>query len=140
MDIEDNKQIIQRYFDEVLNGDHYSNLDGMVHDDFYGSNKLDEIRGKEIRKQHGTEIWLAFPDYRNEVKELIAERDKVVVYSKFTATHTGMPFMGCPPTGKKVDIDIVANYRLKDGKIIRGKVLQDMFQLFQQLGFYPLVG
>jgi len=136
MGIEENKKIIQRYF-EAMEAEDYDSLSKIFHEDFFGDNKLGDISGLEQRKQHQKYFLSIFPDIRNEPIEIIAERDKVVVYSTISGTHTGGDFMGQPASGKKFAIDSVAIYAIKDGKIASGKVVQDLLSEYQQLGFYP---
>jgi predicted ester cyclase len=137
MGIEENKKVLQRYFDEVMNGRDYTNIDELMHDDFNGKPGNESISGKESHKQYSKWWYSVFPDGRNELKEMIAEGDKVVAYSVNTGTHTGADFFGQPASGKKFEFGIMAIYTFKDGKLISGRVIPDQLSAFQQLGFYP---
>lgn len=48
----------------------------------------------------------AFPDMRMKVEDLIAEGDKTVARTRITGTHQGR-FMGIPPTGASVDVQLI---------------------------------
>ena len=137
MGIEENKKILQRYIDEVQNRRDLTKLEEILHEGFYGDNKLGGISGKPAYKQFGDWITSVFPDIRNEPKEIIAEGDKVVLYSTISGTHTGGEFMGQPASGRRFEIDSIAIYTFKEGKLFSGKVVQDMLSEYQQLGFYP---
>jgi steroid delta-isomerase-like uncharacterized protein len=58
----------------------------------------------------------SFPDVRIEIKEMIAEGDKVVLYSVLHGTHSG-PFLDVAATGKTLVISFMDIYTIKDGKI-----------------------
>jgi len=58
-----------------------------------------------------------FPDITVEIFDQVAEGDKVTTRKAFYATHTG-EFMGIPPSGKKVTINVIDIIRLKDGKYV----------------------
>ncbi len=47
--------------------------------------------------------------------------------------HIG-EFAGIPATGKEVDVPVVVNYDVEDGKIKRGRVYMEMPVLLEQLG------
>ena len=52
-------------------------------------------------------------------RDVLVERDDIVVSNwTLTGTHTGAPFFGVPPSGKKVTINGTAILRFKDGKIV----------------------
>ncbi len=57
-----------------------------------------------------------FPDYRFEIREVVSERNKVVVRYIFNGTHRGT-FMGVEPTNRAVSIWGVGWYRVEGGKI-----------------------
>ena len=57
-----------------------------------------------------------FPDAQHEIRDIFSQGDKVVarIYSK--ATHTGEVF-GIAPTGRQVELEGIAIYRIESGKI-----------------------
>lgn len=58
----------------------------------------------------------AFPDTRHEIRDLIAEGDRVVARTYAEATHTGEIF-GIAATGKRVSLEAISIYRIADGRI-----------------------
>jgi hypothetical protein len=65
--------------------------------------------------------------------EIIAEGDRVVLRCTLTGTHEG-PFMGIPPTGKRIEVTEIHIYRLKDGKAVEHRVGRDDLGAMRQLG------
>jgi steroid delta-isomerase-like uncharacterized protein len=77
----------------------------------------------------------AFPDFRHNIEDMVAEEgeDKVTVRFNITATHKG-EFQGIPPTGKKVSMSAMEFMTIIDGKITEEWVSLDMMGLMQQIG------
>ena len=64
-----------------------------------------------------TLIWKrAFPDWRDEIEELIAERDLVMLRIRATGTHLGR-LAGIAPTGERCTWGMIEMVRVRDGKI-----------------------
>ena len=79
----------------------------------------------------------AFPDMRMDIEDLIASGDKTVARVKVTATHQG-DFMGVPPTGARVVIQLIDIMRFDDaGLVCEHWGVTDMLSLMQQLGVVP---
>ena len=78
----------------------------------------------------------AFPDWRSDLQQLIAEND--VVAENFVAhgTHSAA-LMGETPTGKHVVLRGVNIFRIADGKIVERWGRLDHLGLLQQLGLAP---
>jgi steroid delta-isomerase-like uncharacterized protein len=79
----------------------------------------------------------AFPDWRMTVEDLIAGEDKTVARVKATGTHKG-EFMGVPPTGTRVDVQLIDIMRFDGaGLVCEHWGVADMLSLMQQLGVVP---
>jgi len=79
----------------------------------------------------------AFPDMRMDVEDLIASENKTVARVKATATHQG-EFMGVPPTGARVEVQLIDVMRFNDaGLVCEHWGVTDMLSLMQQLGVVP---
>ncbi len=68
------------------------------------------------------------------VKEVIANKDKVMVAWTFEGTLTGKPFFGVPASGQKVKIDIVDWWKVENGKFVEHWDVIDWISLLSQLG------
>ena len=138
MSIEENKVIMQRYFDELMNNGNYSKADEILHQDFIAV-AAGGLKGIDGHKQYRDSVLSIVSDGHIEVQEIAAEEDKAIVFSEWSAIHDKGNFLGVPPTGKKVTFNMVGVYGFKDGKIISGAVrtLSNQLPVFQQLGVLP---
>ena len=80
--------------------------------------------------------YATFPDYHEEIRQLIAEGDFVVVRLTNTGTQQGQ-WGGIPPTGKRVEIDEIVILQIHDGKIVGQKGIPDNLTALRQLGVIP---
>ncbi len=78
-------------------------------------------------------IRTGFPDYREEIEELIVQGNKVAVRLRIRGTHQGM-FMGHQATGKTIDFRDMTICTVRNGKIICQSGLSDYLTVFCQLG------
>ncbi len=79
----------------------------------------------------------SFPDYREQIDELIIAGDRVIVRLTVRGTHMGpLPYL--PTTGKEVEFTDVTICRIKNGKIVEQRGLSDYLSLFLQLGLIEL--
>jgi predicted ester cyclase len=91
-----------------------------------------------LRKEKGTtrlremieRAHSAFPDYHEEVQQLVAEGDYVVVRLTTSGRQKGKWGPG-PPTGKRVEFEEIAILKIGDGKVVwqRG-VVDNLFPCF----------
>jgi steroid delta-isomerase-like uncharacterized protein len=87
-------------------------------------------------KQLLASITRAFPDLHHDIKDMVAERDKVAVRLNVTGTHKG-EFQGIPPSGRKLSLDEMAFLTIVDGRITEGWITSDMMSFMQQIGAVP---
>ena len=79
----------------------------------------------------------AFPDLQMEPQDVLASGDKAVARVRATGTHQG-EFMGMPPSGKNVDVQLIDIIRFDDDGLAHehwGVV--DLMTMLQQLGAIP---
>jgi steroid delta-isomerase-like uncharacterized protein len=139
---EENKAVVQRFFEELWNNrnlhvaDEIFTLDCVTHQLRSGAEIVATPRAAEAIKKHVTE-WLAgFPDLRFTVEQMIEEADRVVTQSVMQGTHIGT-WLGIPPTGKRVRIRMMTIHRVTNGRIAEDWVLVESLGFFQQLGLIP---
>jgi len=85
-----------------------------------------------------TKTWLesifrAFPDVKYDIKDILADGDKVIVWWTFTGTNEG-DIWNIPATGKKVTNSAIEIYKLQNGKIIEERTEVDGLSFNLQLG------
>jgi steroid delta-isomerase-like uncharacterized protein len=133
----DNTATMRSTYERINAGD-ISGFGDLVADDFV---EHDEIPGLPATKDGMLEYFglllSAFPDMRMDVEDLMADGDKTVARVRATATHGG-EFMGVPPTGKQVAIQLIDIMRFDgDGLVCEHWGVADMLSLMQQLGVVP---
>jgi steroid delta-isomerase-like uncharacterized protein len=134
----ENKAIVARYFDEILNQGKLSIVDEIMSSNFaFRIPTLPEpVRGHEGMKQFVTGLRNGFPDIHFIVEREAAEGDKVASRWRIVGTHKG-EFLGVPPTGNRVEDRGVDIFRISDGKIAEMWVNENDLGLMQQLGAIP---
>ena len=130
----ENVRNIRRIYHEFWNGRNLSLADELIADDAinYDTGRVPMPFGPEEIKGTVRRISAAFPDHRHEVDEVIVDRDNVVVRCTLTGTHEG-PFMGLPPTGRRIEVTEIHIYRLVDGKAVEHRVGRDDLGAMRQL-------
>jgi steroid delta-isomerase-like uncharacterized protein len=135
MPTDKNANTIRRIYDELWNERNLALADDLIAEDAtnYDTGIVplpfgpDEMRGT-IRT-----VTAAFPDNRHEIEEVIEDGDRVVLRCTLTGTHEG-PFMGIPPTGRRIEITEIHIYRLVHGKAVEHRVGRDDLGAMRQLG------
>ena len=75
----------------------------------------------------------AYPDFRLEVADLVVDGDMVWARNVGSGTNDG-PFMGHPPTGRSMRIEVFDVVRVRDGKIVEHWGVPDRLGALFQLG------
>lgn len=78
----------------------------------------------------------AFPDWHEEVVQLVAEGDTVAGRFRCSGTHLG-EFLGEAPTGKRMDVEEVFFLRAEGGRFVEFWGLEDSLGRMRQLGLPP---
>jgi steroid delta-isomerase-like uncharacterized protein len=141
MSTEQNKALVRRLMEEVINQGNTSLVDELFAPDFVEHEELPPgiPSGIEAVKTLFTMFHSAFPDFQVTVDDLIAEGDKVVVRSTWSGTHKG-EFMGIPPSGRSVSFGVYDIIRMAGGKVVEHWGQMDNMGLMQQLGVVPAAG
>lgn len=119
---EQNKELVRRYYDRVLNG---RDLDAV--EDFF----TDERVVEGIRRGCFS-YFTAFPDLHISLDELIAEGDSVFLRSTMTGTHDG-EYKGIPATGRHVAAESAEIYRVDGEKFVGYWCLTNVAGLMRQI-------
>jgi steroid delta-isomerase-like uncharacterized protein len=132
--LESNKQLVRQMNAEVWNNANLDMVDNLYTPDFVLHFLPDgsELRGVDSLRAHIREHRKAFPDWNEEIKRIVAERDLVVIQYVSTGTNDGI-WLGNPPTGRRIQINEVSIFRIEDGRIAEQWLLPDLFSMQQQL-------
>ena len=138
--IEDNKQFMRRFVEEVINRKNLDAIDEFAAEDFVEYVPFPgQGPGREGLKYAISIFLSAFPDIQWMLEEQIAEGEKVVSRFTMTGTHLG-DFLGIPATGKSVKVWGVVIDEVRDGKFAGSRIIMDTLGLMQQLGAIPSEG
>jgi len=128
MSVAENKALIQRLFQKVINEGRLEVLDEIF------------LPGSMIGRSFADSVILirtAFPDARLNIDFLVGEGEQVVAVFTVTGTNTG-PFMAQPATGLAITFSGMHYYRLKNGRVVTARYEHDLLGLMEQLGMLPL--
>lgn len=136
----DNKDVIRRFTEEVLNKGRFGELDELALEDFVELDPFPgQSQGREGLRHVIRQMREAFPDMNWVIEEMIGETDKVCTRFTWTGTQRG-PFLGVPATGRTVTVKGMVIDRLVGGKMADSRILMDTLGLLQQLGVAPVSG
>ena len=135
MTVEENKALIRGFVENAFAKGDLAHLD-----DYFAPESLNRGQGgpatpsgRDAFAQTVRSVHTAFPDIRVSIEDVIGEGDRVVIRLGWDATHTG-PFMGIPPTGKRVHVQAMNIYRVENGRIAERWGGPDLLGLLKQLG------
>ena len=137
MSLDANKDLVRRYYEDVLNGRSVALLDKLAVSDYDEHSPFPgQPNGLEGLKARAGALLSAFDPSVFSVRELVAEGDTVVAYWTNTATHSGS-FMGIPATGRRLSISGIDIHRIRDGRMAEHWHVVEELQMLQQLGLVP---
>jgi predicted SnoaL-like aldol condensation-catalyzing enzyme len=137
---EDNKALVRRFVDEVQSGGNIDLIDEICSPEFVNHSAPPRVppNCEEIKIVMAM-FREAFPDSYFTVEDMIAEGDKVVTRKTFHGTHEG-EFIGIPPSGKTVTIELIDIVRISEGMVVEHWFIGDNLGMMRQLGAIPLPG
>lgn len=136
--LEQNKNLIRRFFDEMWNPWNFAKADELLAPDIVFKGTLgNELRGRDAFRTYMRKVQAAFPDFHNSIVQITAEDDRVVARTFYRGTHSGEIF-GLAPSGKEISYAGAAFFRIRGGQAIEGWVLGDLLGLLRQLGAQSL--
>jgi predicted ester cyclase len=115
--LEKNKEVVLEYHKKVWSEGKMESLNDIITSDFTCHYLTSEKwKGIDEAKKNISNWRALFPDWKEEIGDVIQENDKVVMRYKATATHT-KTYEGIDSTGAKIEIYEVSIYRISNGKI-----------------------
>jgi steroid delta-isomerase-like uncharacterized protein len=132
--LERNRRLVRQMNAEVWNKENLDMVDNLYAPDFVLHFLPDgsELRGVASLRAHIRDHRKAFPDWSEEIKRIVAERDLVVIHYVSTGTNQGI-WLGHSSTGSRIQINEVSIFRINDGRIAEQWLLPDLLSMQKQL-------
>jgi steroid delta-isomerase-like uncharacterized protein len=132
----ENKKVIQSYLDTV-NSDNPSDVSNFLTEDVKWSSPAGQKTGLEQTRKYMETWFTAFPDLKLEPVNSFSEGNQAVLECKLRGTHRGnfVSDLGqFAPTNRKIDVDLVNFFKIRNGKIAEIRVIYDTAVMMDQLG------
>ena len=129
MSTEQNRTLIRRYFEQVVNQVDRAAAEELVAPNlvFNSPYTPEPVRDRESFLQMLTAVHTALEGFQLVDHDLLAEGDQVASRWTVYGTHQA-DLGGMAPSGKQVAITGLSIYRIADGKIVEGWVQDDTMQ------------
>jgi predicted ester cyclase len=129
-----NRLLIERFYHEMWNRFDKAIISDILSEDLQFRGSLGQsVRGHAEFGEYVDFIQRAFPDFSNEVEEIISEGDKAFAKLCYRGTHRGEIF-GIAPTGRLIRYAGAAVFKFRGDLIVEVWVLGDVYGLISQLG------
>jgi predicted ester cyclase len=118
MTVEANKQLVRRYYEEVVSTGAVERLAEFLAPDYVEvhANARHPL-GLEGAREHVLGVRRTYPDLQLTVEQQIAEGEWVATRVTARGTHAGA-WLGMRPTGKRLEMTAVNLDRVVDGRIV----------------------
>jgi len=134
---EENKALIQRWFEEVWNQGNSKTIDELLDENGVVHGLMDAngqpVTGLKAFHDFHDQFRGAFPDLHISVDDVVAEGDRVVARCSVRGKHTGES-LGFAATNAPIQFEGIAIVRIKDGKIVEAWNQFDFLEMNKQLG------
>jgi len=134
-----NAELIRWAFD-VLNTHDVTPLKALWSDETWERFPTRTARGADDIASMFDAAFAALPDFVVRIVELAEQGDNVFVRWKVTGTHTGAPWEGVAPSGKRVELDGIDHFVVRDGRVVSNFIVFDQLQFAQAVGLMPQTG
>ena len=136
----ENKLLIRRFIEEVVNTGNVDTLSDFIAPDYIDNyDKTGQSHGLEGAKAHVLGVRQTYPDLHLTIEQQIAEGDWVVTRITARGTHLGT-WLGMEPTGKAVEITGVNIDRVVDGRIVEHGGAANTLEALLAIGAVQVVG
>lgn len=121
-DVTKHKQLVRHLVEGAINSENTSVLDEVCTPRF----------AAELREWFAP-FRVGFPDWRQEIDELLAEGETVVARCRCRGTNSG-EWLGVPATGRSMEVNEVWFFTVLEGRLDRMWSLEDTWSRLLQLG------
>lgn len=142
MSVEDNKAIVERFFEEVFNQKRPELIEEFLADGVVDHNKIvfTEPDAPGGMAQGIRMLLVAFPDLETIIKHLVAEDDYVSAHLAMAGTNTGSYPRVSEPTGLRTEWKSMVLFRMEEDKIAELWGTSDRMGMLTKLGILPDIG
>lgn len=132
MSIEENKKIVQKFYDAIQVGD-YELVKELCHPEFVFYHQIDTPHfGAEGFIASEAKNFAAFEGFSMKIENLIAQGNRVAAYLVFEGNQSGEIF-GHKPAGAKLRFSLMMMLTIKNNKIIEKRAHFDRLDIMNQL-------
>lgn len=133
VDLEENKALVRRYYQEVLTGRDRDLLERLLDSAFVSHASGGPAAGAGAYAAAVDATHAAFPDLVVTVHDQVAEADTVVTRWSAIGTQAG-DFAGVPATGRRVAVTGIHIHRVRHGRLVEHWEELDLLGVLRQLG------
>lgn len=135
MSTQQHKELVQRQFDEMWNGDKWDALEEMFSSDYANHDPYnpDQGTGPQAFRARVQAYRGVLADFDLRVEGQLAEGDMVSTHWSLRGTHAG-ELEGTAPTGRHVMVEGQLLSRIVDGRFVEEWVHWDTLGLLRQIG------
>jgi predicted ester cyclase len=131
---DENKSLVRRYYEEVVNTGDVNRVAEFISPDFVEvHNNTRHPIGLEGAKEHVLGVRRTYPDLFLTVEQQIAEGEWVVTRVTARGTHEGV-WLGMRPTGQNLEMTAVNIDRVVDGRIVEHGGAANLLEPFLEIG------
>jgi predicted ester cyclase len=140
MSLEENKRIVRRFYEEIVNTGKLDAIDRLVAPEYTEIHNGERHPvGVEGAKEHVVGVRQTYPDLHIAIERQIAEGEWVVTCITASGTHKGL-WLGIKPTGKRVVYTGVNVDRVVDGLIVEHGGAANLLGPLLEIGAIKVVG
>jgi len=138
---EENKIIVLRFYQEVMNQGKVELLDEIMAADFrdHGETLFGSPQGREVLKAGILGARSLLSDLTVQIHDILGDGELVGVRGIMRCTQQG-PFLGVDPSGNELSWTGLAIFRVVDGRLTERWFNSDSLSIVQQLGIVPPLG
>lgn len=135
-----NKQIVNYFFEQVVNGHNPAVIDELMVEEVIDHNSRPaDAAGREAIREAFLILHAAFPDFWGSIEDMVAEGDTVTVRWTMQGTHSGAA-LGICPSGRRMRCHGIDVLKFRDGKISERSSNSDQYGMLRQLGLIEARG
>lgn len=140
MGVEENKRLVRRFYEEVVNTGTVDGIAAFVDPECVETDgKVRIVSGIDGMANHVRAVRAVYPDLRLTIERQIAEGDWVATVVTARGTHSG-DWLGMKPTGRLLVFTAVNVDKLRNGRILEHGGAANMLAPFLEAGALQVVG